>query len=62
MKVAYMPVMRPGYIHVRVTEMAEGVNHYSNTLVMSVKAALRAVGVALQVGVQPPRLHGRLHG
>ena len=31
-----MPVMRLGYVHVRVTDLDAAVNHYSNTLGMKV--------------------------
>ena len=29
-----MPVMRLGYVHVRVTDLDAAINHYSNTLGM----------------------------
>ena len=31
-----MPVMRLGYVHVRVTDLDAAINHYSNTLGMKI--------------------------
>ena len=37
-----MGVMRLGFVHLRVTDLEEARNHYSNTLGMTVVASSRA--------------------
>jgi catechol 2,3-dioxygenase-like lactoylglutathione lyase family enzyme len=51
-----MPVMRLGYIQVRVTDMEEAVNHYSNTLGMKVVAAGEGGAHMSPHGISPGKM------
>ncbi len=51
-----MPVIRLGYIQVRVTDMEEAVNHYSNTLVMKVVAAGEGGAHMSPHGISPGKM------
>ncbi len=51
-----MPVIRLGYIQVRVTDMEEAVNHYSNTLGMKIMATGEGGPHMSPHGISPGKL------
>ena len=53
-----MGVMRLGYVHVRVTDMDEALNHYSNTMGMKVVAENEPVGASTKISIEETEAPG----